>query len=78
MTLSFTCFNTFVQSFILFSGFYADSGNYKGFGDSKFVPNLDEASFEKIVMASAACAANPGLKDIWSRVMAPMYSLSDK
>jgi len=60
------------------AGFYADSGNYKGFGDSKFVPNLDESSFEKLVMASAACAANPGLKDIWSRVVGPMYSLSDK
>ena len=37
-------------------------GNYKGFGDSKFVPNLDEKSFEKLVMASEACVKNPGKK----------------
>ena len=43
-------------------GFYANMGNYKGFGDSKFVPNLDEKSFEKLVMASEACVKNPGKK----------------
>lgn len=70
--------NEFQAYMVYCSGFYANNGNYKGFGDSKFVPNLDEKAFEKIVMASQACAKNPGLKDVWSRVIGPMYSLSDR
>ena len=28
-----------------FLGFYANMGNYKGFGDCKFVPNIDQVFF---------------------------------
>ena len=34
-------------------------GNYKGFGDCKFVPNLLEDRMEKLVLASQAAANNP-------------------
>ena len=44
----------------MFLGFYANLGNYLGFGDSKFVPNLDKTAFEKIVNVSKAVAKNPG------------------
>ena len=35
--------------FIYCSGFFVNMGNYKGFGDSKFIPNLPVDSLEKIV-----------------------------
>ena len=35
--------------FIYCSGFYANMGNYKSLGDSKFVPNLPVEKLEKIV-----------------------------
>jgi len=60
------------------SGIYGNWGNYLGFGDSKFVPNLSENALEKIVLASQAVNNNTGLKDVWTRVKGPMYSLSDK
>ena len=33
-------------------------GNYKGFGDSKFVPDLKVEQFEKIVFCSKAVEEN--------------------
>jgi len=60
------------------SGVYGNMGNYKGFGDSKFVPDLDVEQFEKIVLCSKAVSQNAELKDVWYRIKTPMYSLSDK
>ena len=36
------------------SGLYSNMGNYKGFGDSKFVPDLKPEQFEVIVKNSKA------------------------
>lgn len=59
------------------SGLYGNMGNYKGFGDSKFVPNLDEEKMEKLVLASSAAKLNPEIANIWNKVKVPMYSLTD-
>jgi hypothetical protein len=41
----------------LFAGFYSNSGNYKSFGDSKFIPDLPKEKFEEIVTGSKAWLA---------------------
>ena len=48
-------------------------GNYKGFGDCKFVPNLLEDRMEKLVLASQAAANNPELKELWNKVSRGIY-----
>jgi len=60
------------------SGVYGNMGNYKGFGDSKFIPDLEVEQFEKIVFCSKAVEENAELKDVWFRIKAPMYSLSNR
>jgi len=61
------------------SGFYGNMGNYKGFGDSKFVPNLEEDRFELLVRSSKAFKDAPdAMENLWSNVKTPLFSLSDK
>ena len=51
-----------------FSGFYANMGNYKGFGDSKFVPALPMDRLEILILASEAAANNPAIASLWNQV----------
>jgi len=61
------------------SGIYGSMGNYKGFGDSKFVPNLDKERMELLMKSSQAYQDNPEEMDkFWSMVKEPMYSLTDQ
>lgn len=52
------------------SQFLANLGNYKSFGDKKFVPQLDKAVFADIVEASG----NTSLKDTFASVADAVYS----
>ncbi|XP_046567145.1 LOW QUALITY PROTEIN: dipeptidyl peptidase 3-like [Haliotis rubra] len=59
------------------AGFYCNMGNYKSFGDSKFIPNLPKEKMEKLILNSAAAAADPGsIQSLWSSVQDRMYSLA--
>ena len=61
------------------AGFYGNMGNYKGFGDSKFVPNLDEDRMELLVKSSKAYKDDPEVMEtLWQSVKSPMFSLSDR
>ena len=61
------------------SGFYGNMGNYKGFGDSKFVPNMEEERMELLVKSSAAYKSSPEkMEALWQSVKGPLFSLSDK
>ena len=65
--------------FVFSSGFLSNMGNYKGFGDSKFVPNLAVEKLEMLVKASGAFKAEPGVVgELWEAVKGPLYSLTDK
>ena len=61
------------------SGLYGNMGNYKGLGDSKFVPNLEKDRMELLMKSSQAYQDNPGEMDkLWSMIKEPMYSLTDQ
>ena len=61
------------------SGFYGNMGNYKGFGDSKFVPNMEEERMELLVKSSQAYKSSPEkMEALWQSVKGPMFSLSDR
>jgi len=65
--------------FVYCSGFYGNMGNYKGFGDSKFVPNLTKDKFEALVKISEAFNTDgSGIGSLWEKVKDAMYSLSDR
>lgn len=68
------------QAFMVFcSGVYANMGNYKGFGDTKIVPDLLPEVFEKIVKASKAWLEDAAtMEELWSMVKKPMFSLTDR
>ncbi len=43
-------------------------GNYKGFGDSKFVPALPMERLELLILASEAAAQGPSIPALWQQV----------
>merc|ERR1712240_37681 len=54
-------------------------GNYKGFGDSKFIPNLEQDRLELLIKSSRAYNDNPEVMDkLWAMVKEPLYSLTDQ
>ena len=52
----------------IFPGFYANMGNYKGFGDCKFIPGLEKDKLELLVKCSAAAQSNKTIDQIWTKV----------
>lgn len=59
-------------------GFFANAGNYKGFGDSKFIPGLDVAKMELIIKSSKAYKENPSeIERLWNLAVPSMFSLTD-
>nr|KAG5693940.1 hypothetical protein BaRGS_008209 [Batillaria attramentaria] len=68
------------QAFLVYAAaFYSNMGNYKSFGDSKFIPNLPQNKVEIIVLNSAAAVADPGnMSKLWNAVKDKMFSLTDR
>lgn len=59
------------------SGVYTNMGNYKGFGDTKIVPNVSQEKFEQLLKASEAFKnESEWLTDIWNLVKERMFSLN--
>ncbi|KAK3093576.1 hypothetical protein FSP39_017632 [Pinctada imbricata] len=61
------------------AGFYSNMGNYKSFGDSKFIPNLPKEKFEAVVMSSKAASDDSAMmKTLWNSVSDRMFSLQNR
>ncbi|UYV78782.1 DPP3 [Cordylochernes scorpioides] len=54
-------------------GFYANMGNYKGFGDSKFIPNIPKEKLDSLLQA----LGDKEVLSTWASVKDLMYSLED-
>jgi len=68
------------QAFLVYcSGLFTNMGNYKGFGDFKFVPDLTPEKFFKIIKASKAYKDDPSKIDgIWESVKDEIFLLTDQ
>lgn len=68
------------QAFLVYaSGVFANMGNYKGFGDSKMIPNLSADQFEALVQASQAYEMDrEGVQALWDSCSTAMYSLTER
>ncbi|CAG2227517.1 DPP3 [Mytilus edulis] len=65
------------QAIMIYSAaFHANSGNYKSFGDTKFIPNVPKDKFESLILCCKAAVDDPkGIKALWDSVSDRMFSL---
>ncbi|XP_065563077.1 dipeptidyl peptidase 3-like isoform X2 [Artemia franciscana] len=68
------------QAFMVYvCGFYTNMGNYKGFGDSKFIPNLPQEKLEALVNAlTSSITESNNILELWSLVKDSMFSLDQR
>ncbi|GFU03940.1 dipeptidyl peptidase 3 [Nephila pilipes] len=68
------------QAFFMYvAGILSNLGNYKSFGDTKFIPNLRKEKFEKLVLSSAYAQCNQQeAQSLLFRCVESIYSLKDK
>ncbi|XP_035289426.1 dipeptidyl peptidase 3 isoform X3 [Anguilla anguilla] len=68
------------QAFLVYAaGLYANMGNYKSFGDTKFIPNLPKEKVKALVWQSQAFQENrTEMEALWNSCAHLMYSLEDK
>nr|XP_042900037.1 dipeptidyl peptidase 3 [Parasteatoda tepidariorum] len=61
------------------SAFFANTGNYKNMGDTKFIPNLPKEKFEKLVLLSKFGSNHQqDAMSLLNRCLESIYSLKDK
>ena len=53
-------------------------GNYKGFGDSKIIPNLPVEKLEKFLLNTKAFQTQANLSIVWNRIKNLIYDLSPR
>ena len=64
------------QVMIYIASFFANLGNYKSFGDTKFVPACSRDDFQKIIEAAATRSNTlEKVKALWEKVSSPMFAL---
>uniref|UniRef100_A0A914E4I0 Dipeptidyl peptidase 3 n=1 Tax=Acrobeloides nanus TaxID=290746 RepID=A0A914E4I0_9BILA len=68
----------FTSLLVYAAGFYADHGNYKGFGDSKIIPNVDQAKLRQLFEKSVAFEKEPTLLKLYNKIEHRIFSLEPK
>ncbi len=63
------------------SAFLSNMGNYRGFGDKKFIPDLPKDKLESLILHSKAYQnsqnSETGVKYLWDNIKDKLYSLND-
>lgn len=59
--------------YIYAGGVFANAGNYKGFGDTKFIPNIEQNRLEELLALSPSW---PEIKALWNMYKDIIYDLS--
>ena len=60
------------------SAVFNNCGNFRSFGDTKFVPELESADFRKIFESSLAYSTHREvIENIWSRIEREVYTETD-
>lgn len=67
------------QAFLVYAaGLYANMGNYKSFGDTKFIPNLPKEKLKDLVWRSQAFQDSPkDMEALWTLCSPRLYSLEE-
>ena len=68
------------QAYLVYcSGIFNNMGNYKGFGDFKFVPDLNPEQFKKIIQASKAYTQDKTkINKLWESVKEEIFLLNSQ
>ncbi|XP_023391590.1 dipeptidyl peptidase 3 [Pteropus vampyrus] len=68
------------QAFLVYAaGVYSNMGNYKSFGDTKFVPNLPKEKLERVILGSKAAQEHPEeVRGLWQTCGELMFSLEPR
>uniref|UniRef100_A0A8C9B024 Dipeptidyl peptidase 3 n=1 Tax=Prolemur simus TaxID=1328070 RepID=A0A8C9B024_PROSS len=68
------------QAFLVYAaGVYSNMGNYKSFGDTKFVPNLPKEKLERVILGSEAAQRHPEeVRGLWQTCGELMFSLEPR
>ncbi|XP_055987906.1 dipeptidyl peptidase 3 isoform X3 [Sorex fumeus] len=68
------------QAFLVYTaGVYSNMGNYKSFGDTKFVPNLPKEKLERVILGSKAAQQHPEeVRGLWQTCGDLMFSLEPR
>lgn len=68
------------QAFLVYAaGVYSNMGNYKSFGDTKFVPNLPKEKLERVILGSKAAQQHPEeVRSLWQTCAELMFSLEPR
>lgn len=60
------------------SAFLSNTGNYRGFGDNKFIPGLPKEKLHRLLSKSEAWKQDPTMMEfLWTEVGDALYSLKD-
>uniref|UniRef100_T1IIF5 dipeptidyl-peptidase III n=1 Tax=Strigamia maritima TaxID=126957 RepID=T1IIF5_STRMM len=68
----------FLSFLVYASGLFTNMGNYKGFGDTKFIPNISKEKLENLILSSEAYKKDPKTMEmLWSNCSNGIFSLTD-
>ncbi|KAK2100102.1 bifunctional diacylglycerol diphosphate phosphatase/phosphatidate phosphatase [Saguinus oedipus] len=68
------------QAFLVYAaGVFSNMGNYKSFGDTKFVPNLPKEKLERVILGSEAAQQHPEeVRGLWQTCGELMFCLEPR